>query len=63
MDVNRIVRGVAGAIILISLLLAVIFSNWWLLVTLFVGGNLLQSAFTDNCPLMAILRKVGVGSK
>ncbi|HMB30577.1 MAG TPA: DUF2892 domain-containing protein [Desulfohalobiaceae bacterium] len=57
MDMHRIVRGVAGAIVLISLFLAVVFSNWWLLVTLFVGVNLFQSAFTDNCPLMAVLRK------
>jgi hypothetical protein len=58
MEMHRIIRGVAGAFILISLFLAVVFSNWWLLVTLFVGANLLQSAFTDTCPLMSLMRKV-----
>ena len=60
MEMNRIVRGFAGAIILLSLILAVMFSNWWLLVTLFVGVNLLQSAFTDTCPLIFILRKLNI---
>lgn len=59
MSVNQIVRGAAGLIILITLLLQ-FYNPWWLLITAFVGVNLLQSAFTDTCPLMWMLRKMGV---
>jgi len=60
MGMNRILRGIAGTFILISLLLAVVLSYWWLLFTAFVGANLLQSAFTDSCPMMKFLEKFGV---
>jgi len=36
---------------------------YWYLFTAFVGLNLLQSAFTDWCPMMTILRKLGFGQK
>lgn len=58
-SLHRTIRGIAGTIILISLLLAISQSYWWLLLTAFVGGNLLQSAFTDNCPMLGLLRKLG----
>ena len=58
MDLNRILRGIAGAFVLISLILY-FFNAWWLLLTTFVGLNLLQSAFTGNCPAMWVLRKLG----
>lgn len=57
MHVERITRGVAGFMVLVSLALSLAHSRWWLLLTAFVGVNLLQSAFTDTCPLMAILRR------
>jgi hypothetical protein len=47
----------------LSVLLAYYHSLYWLLFTAFVGLNLLQSAFTNWCPMMAILRKLGVGSQ
>ncbi|MCF8086410.1 MAG: DUF2892 domain-containing protein [Desulfohalobiaceae bacterium] len=59
MDMNRILRGIAGGMVLLSLLLAVVFSWWWLLLTLFVGANLLQSAFSGTCPMMKVLRMMG----
>lgn len=59
MTAERITRGAAGFFILASLALAWAFSDWWLLFTAFVGANLLQSAFTDWCPLLAILRRKG----
>ncbi len=62
MTVERIVRLVAGLFVLISVALAVWHSSWWLLFTAFVGANLLQSAFTNWCPLMTILQKLGVKS-
>jgi hypothetical protein len=60
MTVSRIVHAFAGSMILISLLLSQTVSPWWLLLTAFVGLNLLQSAFTDWCLLARILRRAGV---
>lgn len=57
MTVERILRGVAGFFVLVSLGLAHWHSANWLWFTAFVGLNLLQSAFTNWCPLMSILRK------
>lgn len=59
MNLHRIVRGAAGIVVLASLLLSY-YNKWWLLLTAFVGANLLQSAFTDTCPLMWALKKIGV---
>lgn len=60
MDVNRWLRLVAGAFVLMSLALGYWVSPWWYLFTAFVGLNLLQSAFTNWCPMMFFLRKLGV---
>ena len=62
MNIDRFVFAFAGSVILISVLLAHFVSPWWLLLTTFVGLNLLQSAFTGFCPLALILKKVGVPS-
>ncbi|MGQ9859346.1 MAG: YgaP family membrane protein [Thermodesulfobacteriota bacterium] len=59
MTVNEGMRMVAGGFVLISVLLAVLWSQWWLLFTVFVGANLLQSAFTKWCPMMSFLRIMG----
>lgn len=55
---NRIVRGIAGTFILISLLLAIYVNINWLWFTAFVGANLLQSSLTKWCLLDTILEKV-----
>ena len=60
MTIERIVRLVAGAFVLVSLVLAKTVSMNWLYFTAFVGLNLLQSAFTNWCPLMTILKKMCV---
>lgn len=60
MTIDETLRGIAGAFVLISLALGWFVSPWWLLFTAFVGLNLLQSAFTRWCPMMAILRKAGL---
>ena len=61
--VDRYLRGIAGFFVFVSVLLAHYHSPYWLLFTAFVGLNLLQSAFTDWCPMMAILQKAGVQSQ
>jgi hypothetical protein len=60
MTVERYLRLVAGSLVLVSVLLAHLVSSWFLLLTGFVGLNLLQSAFSNWCPLMSILRALGV---
>ncbi len=57
---EKILRGIAGTFIIISVVLAYYVDERWLLFTLFVGVNLFQSAFTNWCPMMAILRKLGI---
>ena len=59
MGINRLLRGIAGFFVLASVLLAVGHSPWWLLFTAFVGANLLQSAFSDWCPMITFLQKIG----
>jgi hypothetical protein len=61
----KTVRVVAGTFILLSLALGVpaspIFvSQYWLLFTVFVGANLLQSGLTSWCLMEVILRKAGL---
>lgn len=60
MSIDRIVLAVAGAFILLSLLLAHYHSPNWLWFTAFVGANLFQSAFTGFCPMATILKKLGM---
>lgn len=60
MTVERSLRMIAGAIILISVLLAKFHSLYWLFLTGFVGLNLFQSGFTNYCPMITILKKLGV---
>jgi len=60
MTVDRYLRMVAGTLVLLSLALGYWVSPYWYLFTTFVGLNLLQSAFTNWCPMMTILQKLGV---
>ncbi|GAB2832148.1 YgaP family membrane protein [Ferruginibacter profundus] len=57
---ERIVRAVAGAFVLISIILVHYVNSNWIWLGVFVGINLLQSAFTKFCPLEIILDKAGV---
>lgn len=63
MNLERFLRLIAGAFVLASAGLAYWVNPAWLLFTAFVGLNLFQSAFTNWCPMMTILRKLGVESK
>jgi hypothetical protein len=59
---HMIIRRFAGVFILASLALAQYHSAYWLWFTAFVGFNLLQSSFSNICPLEMILRKCGVAT-
>jgi hypothetical protein len=60
MTVERAVRLLAGVMVLGSLALAHWVSPNWLWLTVFVGANLLQSAFTNWCPAMTIFKWMGL---
>ena len=60
MTIERGLRLIAGTFVLATVGLSVVHSPWWLLLTAFVGLNLLQSAFTDWCPMVWILGKAGL---
>jgi hypothetical protein len=57
-----IIRAVAGGIMLLSAILTLNVSIYWIWLGVFVGANLLQSAFTRFCPLEWILKKLNVGA-
>ena len=60
MTIERALRGIAGGFVLLSAILAVKVNLNWLWFTGFVGANLLQSAFTNACPMIALLRRLGL---
>ncbi|MFP5226869.1 MAG: DUF2892 domain-containing protein [Acidobacteriota bacterium] len=62
MTVERAVRLLAGVMVLVSLGLAHWVSVNWLWLTVFVGLNLLQSAFTNWCPAISIFKRMGLPS-
>ena len=60
MTINTYLRLIAGLFIILSVALVYFHSAYWLFFTLFIGVNLLQSAFTNWCPMMIVLRRLGV---
>ncbi len=62
MNVERMLRMIAGIVVLATLALGHFVNPNWYWFTAFVGLNLFQSAFTNWCPMMTILRKLGVES-
>lgn len=58
--IDQWVFRLAGLFILISVALSVWHSHYWLWFTAFVGLNMLQTSFTGFCPLVMILKKLGV---
>ncbi len=61
MTVERYLRLIAGAFVMISVVLGYYVHPAWLLFTGFVGLNLFQSGITNWCPMMTFLKKLGVG--
>lgn len=58
MSLERAVRLLAGTIVLISVVLTILVSPWWLLLTTFVALNLVQSSLTGFCPAESVLGRV-----
>lgn len=63
MYLEKALRLIAGGFILTSLALAYLVSYNWLILTLFVGFNLFQSGFTNWCPMMSVLKALGLKEK
>ena len=62
MNLDRSVLAIAGTVTLLSLLLTITVASWWLVLTAFVGLNLLQASLTGICPAAVLLRRFGVPS-
>jgi hypothetical protein len=60
MTIERALRLIAGTFVLATVVLAVWHSPYWLYFTAFVGLNLFQSGFTNWCPMMWLLDRLGV---
>lgn len=60
MTVERGLRLMAGMMVLLSVALTFYASRYWMWLTVFIGLNLSQSAFTNWCPAMSILRSMGL---
>lgn len=60
MSVNQAVTAFAGFMVLLSVLLTWAVSPYWIWLTVFVGANLLQSAFTGFCPAAMLFRRLGL---
>ena len=60
MTLDRAVMAFAGCVVLVSLALAYLFSPYWLLLTTFVGLNLIQASFTGFCPAALAFKRLGV---
>lgn len=63
MTIENRIRILAGIMVLTSVTLAHWVDPRWLFLAVFVGVNLIQSAFTGFCPAEIILKKIGVGGK
>ncbi|MFP1643012.1 YgaP family membrane protein [Pontitalea aquivivens] len=62
MTLDRVMFAFAGTMVLISVLLTYFVHPNFVWLTVFVGANMLQSAFTGFCPAARILSKFGIKS-
>jgi hypothetical protein len=60
MTIDRAVMAFAGVVVLVSLALAQTLSPLWLILTAFVGLNLIQASFTGFCPAAMVFKLLGV---
>lgn len=60
--IERATNLLGGSLVLISVLMGTYYSDWWLLLTAFVGANLLMNAAVGWCPASLIMRRLGIPS-
>ena len=61
MTLDRAVQAFAGVMVLVSVLLTQFVHPNFFWLTVFVGANLFQSAFTGFCPAAMVMKKLGIG--
>ena len=61
MTLDRAVQAFAGVMILVSVALTQFVSPWFWVMTVFIGLNLFQSAFSGFCPAGMVMRRLGIG--
>ncbi len=59
MTLENAVRVFAGSMVLLSVVLTVTVNSGFIWLTVFIGANLIQSAFTGICPAAFFLKKLG----
>ena len=59
MNIDRAVLAFAACIVLLSAVLVWLYGPVWLLLTGFVGLNMLQASFTGFCPAAKIFKALG----
>jgi hypothetical protein len=59
MTIDSVVLAFAGIMVLLSALLVWLVSPWWLLLTGFIGLNLIQSSVTGFCPAAMVFKAMG----
>ena len=62
MNLDRSIFLLAGTLTLVGTVLGAFVSPWWLLLSGFVGLNMLQASLTGICPAAFILKRFGVAS-
>lgn len=62
MTIDSAVLSFAGTVVLVGLILGLLVSPWFFLLTAFAGLNMLQAGFTGFCPAAMIFRHFGVKS-
>ncbi|MDN4172009.1 DUF2892 domain-containing protein [Nocardioides sp. SOB77] len=62
MNLDRAILLLAGTLVVLSSLLTLVVSPWWVLLAAFVGLNLAQSSLTGFCPAAVLLRRAGISS-
>ncbi len=60
MCINDYLRLIAGFFVILSVAIGIFVTPWAFAFTAFIGLNLLQSAFTKACPMISLLRKLGI---
>jgi uncharacterized membrane protein len=60
MNIDKAVLTFAGFAVLLSAILAYAVNLWWILLTAFVGLNMIQASFTGFCPAAIVFRKMGL---
>ena len=62
MNLDRSVLAFAGVVVLVSAILSVTVSPWWIALTIFAGANMLQASMTGFCPAAMVFKKLGARS-